>query len=399
MTKQGIFDRPMANKGKPQGTGVVIVASPEEVDRLGPDVGGTALSGVTTLPVPPASPLPLAKLADARLIVLEVDTDSAASMQRLIETRDAFPSQIVIAAIRNPTVSLVRALVHQGVADVVSLPFERAEVLQVALDALARHDAQTKPATTSAPLLSVVRSIGGCGATTIATHVAAALAKELNGGAGVCLADLDIQFGTACDYLGVTPHGRLDDLLDAGARLDEDLLQSVAVAVEDQLSVIAAPDGILPLEQVDVDQLLRVIALLRQRFAAVVLDLPADWTNWTLSAAAQSSAILMVVETTLPSIRQAKRRLDLFRSVGIEDSAIAIVVNRAEKRLFGTIDLADVSNTLGREVLGSVALDQQLVSAAQNQGKLVGAFRAKSRFATDIARLAQVLASGQLQRA
>ena len=101
----------------------------------------------------------------------------------------------------------------------------------------------------------------------------------------------------------------------------------------------------------------------------------------------------MVVETTLPSLRQAKRRLDLFRSVGIEDSAVAIVVNRAEKRLFGTIDLTDVSRTLGREVLGSVALDQQLVSAAQNQGKLVGAFRAKSRFATDIARLAQALAS------
>ena len=101
MTKQGIFDRPMANNGKPQGAGVVIIASPGEVDRLGPDVGGTVLSRVTTLPVLPASPLPLAKLADARLIVLEVDTESAASMQRLIEVHDAFPSQIVVAAICN----------------------------------------------------------------------------------------------------------------------------------------------------------------------------------------------------------------------------------------------------------------------------------------------------------
>ncbi|WIW90618.1 AAA family ATPase (plasmid) [Sphingobium sp. V4] len=381
-----------------EGPRVLIVASPREIAPLTAVIEDGGLSGVMALPLDSDEPLGGAQLGRARLLVLEVDPGSSASMQRLTRVAEERPGLIVIAAVRDATVSLIRTIVREGVADVVSLPFDPQEVLQATLDAMARRDGDTRPPTTLAPLLSVVRSVGGCGATTVATHLAGALAASDTSGKGALVADLDVQFGTVTDYLGLAPNGRLNDLLEAHGRLDEELLKSVVIGAGEQLSVVAAPDTIMPLEQIDTDQLLKVIQLFRQQYGMVVLDLPADWTSWTLSAAAESDAILMVVELSLPSLRQAKRRLDLFRSVGIEDSAVHIVANRVERRLFSTIDLSDVARTLSHPVLASLALEEPLVSAAQNQGQLVNAVRPKSRFATDITKLAALLRSGPLNR-
>jgi pilus assembly protein CpaE len=99
----------------------------------------------------------------------------------------------------------------------------------------------------------------------------------------------------------------------------------------------------------------------------------------------------MVVELSIASLKQARRRLDLFNSVGIDPGKVEIVANRIERRLFRTIDLADVANTLGHEVLGSLTLEDPLVSSAQDQGILISQAYRKSRFAADISKLADQL--------
>jgi pilus assembly protein CpaE len=375
---------------------VLVVGSAAHMAALS-QAGGAPFPGLKLAELDPAAPVPASLLAGASLLVIEVDPNNRSSMQRLGEIRENHPQLTLVAAIEDASVSLVRTLVRQGFADVVALPFDLEEVLQVSLDATAKSEAESISTNALAPMVSVVRSIGGCGATSIATHLAADLASHDRTERGVVIADLDLQFGSVADYLGIETRSNLTDLLGAAERLDEDLLRSVAVEAGG-VSVIAAPDAILPLESVDTDALLRTIRLLRQQFGYVVLDLPANWTNWALSATLESDIVVLVVELSVGSLRQAKRRLELFRSVGIADDAIKIVVNRVEKRLFRTIDLADVSETLRHPVLGSVALDAPLVNTAQNQGQLVGAIQRKSRFAADIAKISDLLRSGRLAR-
>jgi pilus assembly protein CpaE len=180
--------------------------------------------------------------------------------------------------------------------------------------------------------------------------------------------------------------------------LDEDLLQSVATDAGGGVSVIAAPDTIMPLESVDTDALLRMIRLLRQNYGYVLIDLPANWTNWALSSALAADSIVLVVELTVSSLRQARRRLELFQSVGIDSRAVQIVVNRVERRLFKAINLDDVSQTLGQPVLGSISLEAPLVSTAQNQGVLVSNLHRKNRFSKDIAQIGALLRDGRLAR-
>lgn len=377
---------------------VLVVASAEYAEPLQGSGALDGLAGLKVLSLPSDAPIAAPLLARASLLVVEVAPDNPASLQRLVDIRSTDPDLVVLAAIRDANLSLVRGLLREGVADVVPLPFDSHELLPIILDALARSQRHIEAESHLAPVIAIARSIGGCGATTLATHLAADLAAHEPSGRGVVILDLDLQFGSVAEYLGASTTVGIENLLAAGSRLDDELIRSVAVRVQDGISVVAAPEAILPLESVDAEQLMQIIGHLRRDFAYVILDLPADWTNWTLSAAIAADVILLVVELSVGSLRQAKRRLDLFRSVGVQRNSVQIVVNKVEKRLFRTIDLSDVTETLAANVLGSVSQDQPLVANAQTQGQLVGQVQRKSRFVTDIAKIGEDLRNGILGR-
>ena len=230
-----------------------------------------------------------------------------------------------------------------------------------------------------------------CGATSVATHLASSLANFVTEGHEIAIADFDLQSGAVAEYLGSRGSGSMSDLLASGDRLDPDLIRSISRATEQNLVVFAAPPLIEPIESVETEQVLQVLTMMRQLYAGVVIDLPSDVTNWSLSALSAADLIVIVVELSVSSLRQARRRLDLFESIGIERSRIAVVVNRVEKRMFKAIDLSDVDETLGREVLGSLPLDEKELRSAQTQGVLVHDLNRRNKFNVDVVKLAALI--------
>lgn len=372
-------------------TRMIVVASPAQLAVLSDSATAEELAGLTLAAHAAHEPLPAALFRTATLAIIEVDPNDRRSLDRISEVREQNPGLTLVAAINDASVSLVRTLLREGISDVVALPFDPSEIVQVILDVSARRGEDIVAETTLAPVTVVARSIGGCGATTLATHLAAELAGRDETGRGTLIVDLDIQLGAVADYLGVQPRATVSDLLTGASRLDEELVRSVATDAGDGLWVIGAPQSIVPLESIDADALMRLITFLRRIYGHVVLDLPANWTNWALSAALAADTVLLVAELSVASLRQAKRRLELFDSVGIDRSRVKVVVNRVERRLFKSINLDDVATTLNHPVLGSLSLDAPVVSTAQNQGVLVGSVQRKSRFVADVAQLATQL--------
>jgi len=370
---------------------VLIVASPRNVENIDWASNPAAFPGLVVASCEDDDPVELDALESCSLLLLEVDPHSRESMERLEAIKSAKPSLPIIAAIPDASVSLVRTLVRAGVADIVSLPLQFDEVLETAVSVLGQQKQQAKQTVRLAPMFAVARSIGGCGATSVATHLVAELAGFASGSRGVAIIDLDLQFGSVADFMSGEGRGSILDLLTADERLDEDLMRSVARSVGDNVAVFAAPDAIPPLESIDTDRLLRVVEMIRRNYDYVILDLPANWTNWALSVLSAADSVLLVTELSVASLRQAKRRLELFDTVGIERHKIGVVVNRVQRRLFKTIDVNDVSETLGREVLGSISLEDQLLGSAQDQGMLVQQLQRKSRFHADIHKLAELL--------
>lgn len=369
--------------------GMLIIAAPESLA----EISRAAVQGIELYACANDAALPAGLVDAAKVVVIEIDPDQPKSVARLAELSRTHPELPKIAAIANSSIPLVRMLVREGVSDVVSLPFRVEELVEVALNAVQAANAAARSKVVLAPLVAVMQSVGGCGATSIATHLAADLGQQLSEHGQIALADFDLQSGAVAEYLGSRGGGSMSDLLAAGDRLDHDLIQSIARDSEAGVAVFAAPPTIEPIESVETEQVLQVLTMMRQLYAGVVIDLPSDVTSWSLSAMSAADLIVMVVELSVGSLRQARRRLDLFDTVGIDRSKVVVVVNRVEKRLFKSIDLGDVNETLGREVLGSLTLDEKDLRSAQAQGVVVQEVSRRNKFNADIVKLAETIAA------
>ena len=376
---------------------LTIVGSSRYMEQLRERLEPQEVSEVSLVALELDAALPSDVLEAASCIVMEVDPAVPASLDRLETIRSAAPQLPRIAAIADASVSLVRTLIKQGVADVVALPFDPDEILQASISAAENEVRSTAIAGKTAPVIAVVRAVGGSGATTIATHLADELGREEAADRGACLIDLDVQYGAAATAIGIAPRRNLHDLLVAGDRMDGSFLRAVAIEHSDSLSVIAAPDEIVPLETIETDYLLKVIDIAKREYDYVVLDMPSNWTSWNLSTVLAADQILMVVELNIASLRQAKRRIELFRSFGVDAKRISVVVNRVDKKLFRAIGLDDVAKTLKLDVLVGVARETELIATAQDQGKFARQIQRRSRFAGDIAKLADLVAERSSQ--
>ncbi len=361
---------------------VELVLSQAEIgaSEMGPSRRNDFVIDLTALE--PNADIPTDIAARAQTLVVEVCAKDPGSIRRLERLRECYPRLIVVAAARDTSLATVRALLRIGASDVVSLPLVRDE-LEAVIERLSQQIGQNDAA--PGKLVAVIKSVGGVGATALLTQLSALYAaREGKAGRETALFDLDLQNGNAATYLGLEANLTVGELLDAGSRLDLAVLRSVPVRHAAGLAVFAAPLEILPLESIDIDQVCTLVELARTSYDTVFLDLPSDWTNWSLSLLARASTILFVVDLTIASLAKAQRQLALLERLGVAPEAIRIVVNRIEKKLFRSIDLGDAERVLRRPVAFTVTNDFPLMMAALNEGILVTDIKAKSRIGRDV---------------
>src|SRR3546814_10563056 len=80
-----------------------------------------------------------------------------------------------------------------------------------------------------------------------------------------------------------------------------------------------------------------ILDLARQEFSNVLVDLPGSWTNWSLSLVALADAVCLITEMSIPSLRQARRQLDMLASQDLGDLPIYVIVNRHERGFLKSI--------------------------------------------------------------
>lgn len=363
---------------------VHLILSEAEIAAADVIIGDVAGLTVALTMLSAGAPVPGDLLAKARGIVVEVRPSVEASMRRLAGLRADNPHLPVIAAVRDAEIPLVRALLKSGIDDVIALPLDLDELTSVLTETRERIARAEHHEAKAGRLISVIKSVGGVGATTLATQAASMEAQSgRQTGEQVCLFDLDLQFGNATTFLGLSSPLTLTDLLEAGNRVDADLFRSVTVEAPSGLHLVPAPEDILPIEAVNPEQIYRIVDLAAREFDTVWLDLPGNWTNWSLSLVARSQVVLLVVELTIPSLRQARRQLALLKSQDIAGGHIQVVANRVEKKLFRSIGLDEAQEALGHPIAFTIANDFPLVNAALDQGVLIDELKHKSRVSKD----------------
>jgi pilus assembly protein CpaE len=325
------------------------------------------------------------ELEGAVAAVIQVDADAAASIKRFQKLASSTETPL-IAASYEPPLALVRSLIRAGAHDVLPLPLSFEDV-ETSLGPLTEQLGRTSSTAASSPakLVSVIKSVGGVGATALLTQLAIRFAeKEVARGREVCLIDLDVQFGDVGFQLGLRPKLSLADLLDAGTRLDGDLLRATTTDHASGLKVITAPAEMMPLEGISSEHVLRIVDMATREFGTVFVDLPTNWTNWSLSLVARSDLVVLVSELTVAGLNRARRQLNLLESQDLGNLDVRVIVNRYDKSLARTVSLADASKALGREVGYTIANDFPVMRAAIDRGVPITEIKRKTALGKDL---------------
>ncbi|HXG81911.1 MAG TPA: hypothetical protein VNJ05_08935, partial [Sphingomicrobium sp.] len=119
-------------------------------------------------------------------------------------------------------------------------------------------------------------------------------------------------------------------------------------------------------------------------FGTVFVDLPANWTNWSLSLLARADLVLMVTELRVPSLHRARRQLDLLASQELDSLNLKIILNRTESGFFRTLGPADAERVLRKPVAFTIANDHATMSQAIDRGVPLAEIKRKCALVKDI---------------
>jgi len=236
-------------------------------------------------------------------------------------------------------------------------------------------------------LIAFVHVSGGAGATTLAVNTAAALAQSEKTD-GVCLLDLDVQYGNAASLLDIQKVSPVDVLIDEPARLDREMLESMLIPHDGGVNVLTAPKLPFALGSYRSEMVTNLIQLAKRRYSIVVADLPVALAPWTDVILREASVIFIVCTPNVTAVHRLVQFLRLMEREHLADLPYRIVLNRHHARgEGGDITPQRFSKAVGRPVDYTIPNDYRLISVSHNQGKPAISLGPSSRFAQQLTQM------------
>jgi pilus assembly protein CpaE len=298
--------------------------------------------------------------------VMEVARDISASFPEV--------GLVLIAADDSPDV--LRAAMHAGLRDVVTLPLSL-EQLEGSVRAAAQWSRtmrervageESAGAALGGQLIAVAGSKGGAGTTTVALQLALAAVRAAPG-RPVCVVDFDLQKGDFRSFLDM-PHRRsVVDLVEVADEISVRHLQETLYTHKEGFRVLLAPDDGERAEEVDALVARSILSAVKARHALTIVDLGANVSEASAIGAEIANRTLVVTQPDVVSLRGVKRLLELWKRLQVreDDDDVLVVLNRASRKLEVQPDLAR-KVIAGRLARTTIPADFSAFEAAVNTG-------------------------------
>jgi pilus assembly protein CpaE len=342
------------------------------------------------------------------LLVVGLSKDHDLDAIRALRRSSGWKGTLLALSSDDISLAEARALNKSGVDEILPFPISQQELTEqierLTVDK-SRLPALYNPSMPrSGQIICICSARGGNGASTLAIN----LADQLQGHAGffkkktnnkVAVVDLDLQFGTLATALDLKPSPAFMKMAQNGVVPDATFLKQSMVRHDSGLEVLTAPDEFIPLDVLTREQISALIEALRLEFDYVVIDLPRALVDWLGAVVTAANRVLMVGDSSVPSINQACRLIDFFSKERLEPP-IEIVIGRESKPTFGTSHLSEARKALGRELKYWLPEDRRHAKQALDRGQLLSktagncvlskAIRAMSRKIMDDASIGQI---------
>lgn len=311
----------------------------------------------------PAEVLEVIRAARVDVIGLELLAEPRAGLALLRELHERLPRVTILAASADPSVSLIRAALDGGAMDMLSLPLARAELAKAFVKFRQTEVRNAAGRGVGGSVLSVYGARGGLGATTLAVNLATRLMSVA--GTDTAIVDLDLQRGDVAAFLNLTPSQSIAAIVGARGEVDDLFLHGTLTRHPSGLFVLPAPPEMEEADSIADTDIEVIFRLLRAQFRWTVVDTPRTIHGPAVAALEQSDRTLVLTDLSVPSVRAAKRMLELLDRLGVPKEHLELIITEA---VAGPLEVKEVVRALGHAPLAVIPRDAEGASKAMNSG-------------------------------
>jgi pilus assembly protein CpaE len=318
------------------------------------------------------------------LAIINLDPNPSETLKKIATFPRQFPAVNFFVMSQTVDPNLLMEAMHLGIKEFIPLPMSE-QKFTTALERVAQVHGMGK----KARIIHVIPTIGGCGSTTVACNVAAALAAM----GKTVLIDMDLIRGGAASYFDIRCRYTIADVMDAAEKLDKQLLDNaLTVHKKSGVAILSRPELPEDTQRVNQSGMVRLVNMLSRVFDYVVIDSLMSISPMYSSMIQGADVNLLIMQLNVPSAKNAERFVGALRRMGIESSKICTVVNRYAKK-GNDIEPSEIERSLGIKVAWLVPNDFKNAMAAINFGEPVVLRAPRSEISVNLVQLAGMLSA------
>ena len=317
-----------------------------------------------------------------QIVLVDITDLSKEELNNIKEIKN-YTQKFIITSYDFSTDNIVKAL-RIGAKDFLPKPILKDDLIR-AVERVENY----KHSENSAEIISVYSNKGGIGKTTIAVNLASELANVT--GEKVALVDLNLQLGDVSTFLNIKSS------FDAGYIIRK-LVSSNKVSVEKMLEqykdtnlyILSDPSYIEQSESITPMLIEKLFTNLKQAFQYIVVDMSSNIDANTLKILDLSDKIMFTMIVNIPSIRNAQRCLNLFKSRNYSKDKVKLIINRYMEN--DEITVSDIENTLSEKIYRKIPNNYFTIMEAINRGMTIWEINPNSNIGSSFREFASDLA-------
>lgn len=291
-------------------------------------------------------------------------TDLSNSLRAI---KKSAPQTKIVALHSSADPQTILTAMRAGANEFIHPPFE--ETFTTAIERLIDSHTEEQRPERRGKVIGFLSAKGGCGATTLACHIAADLKHQT--GQSVLLADLDLSSGMVGFLMKIASQYSVLDAVTNLVRLDESLWKALVAEWKPGLGVIPSPDGFTHESAPGRDDLRQVVRFMRTQHDWVVLDLGRSFNEVAAALYQELDELLLISVLEVTALHGLKAIAQKLRDRGEDLSKLQLVLNRTPKMM--DITQEDLQKVLGRPLYAMLPNDYPSLYQAYSTGTLLPA--------------------------
>jgi pilus assembly protein CpaE len=319
----------------------------------------------------------------ARILLLGLDSFHEELGAFFRKIRAVIPQVKIVAIHSNADPKIILAAMRAGAAEFLHPPL--GESMRSALERIAAHPGELEMVPRQGKVIGFLSSKGGCGATTLACHIATELRRQTR--SEVLLADLDFTSGMIGFLMKSPGEYSILDAVQNLYRLDASIWKGLVGKGKPEISIMPSPVALSQDVRLEEGDIQRVLRFMRSQHDWTIVDLGRSLSRLSRAAVEEVDQLFLVSTLEVPALYGVKNIIRLLTETAGDIRKLEIVLNRAPATM--DISVKELEETLGRHIYATLPNDYASLYQSYADGTLLNV---NNRLSQHFARFASKLA-------